>query len=91
MHELPLLRDTSLGRREALFKQKLQPCCVMDFHVCCTVTALILSHWQAGKAGKDLKRNTLLELVEHVTSAGGQKLLIDAVLEDVVNMVQVCL
>ena len=30
--DLPLLRDTPLARREALFRQKLQLCCVMDFN-----------------------------------------------------------
>lgn len=69
LKELPLLKDTPLAKREALFKAKLSLCCVIDFN------------WddaEADKKGKEVKRITLLELVDYVNSPGGQKVRLGA-------------
>jgi hypothetical protein len=55
LKELPPLRDAPAGKREALFIQKLQLC------------GVIFSFDDPGddKRGKDMKRQTLLELVDY--------------------------
>lgn len=79
LKDLPMLKDTPLTKREALFRQKLELCCVMfNFDVS-----------TSNKRGKELKRVTLLELVDYVNSAGGQKVFCEAMMPDIVKMVSV--
>jgi len=73
---LPLLKDTSSQKREALFRQKLELCSeVFPFDVD--------QQDDEYKLGKDLKRRTLLELVDYVNNAGGQKIFNEAMMEDI--------
>ncbi len=58
-------------------------------YLCLIIVMYVVVYAQADKIGNELKRSTLLELAEYITSAGGQKILTDAMLEDVVTMVQV--
>jgi len=77
LKDLPLLKDTAPAKREALLKQKMALCC-LEFN------------WddpEADKRGKELKRLTLLEVVEFVNSAGGQKLFTETAAEDIIMMV----
>jgi len=65
IRELPLLKDAPPTKKEQLFKQKLALCSV-------------LFEWDdsspdSEKRAKEIKRITLLELVEYVNSPGGQK------------------
>lgn len=79
LKDLPHLKDCSMQKREALFQQKLQLCSVIfDFE---DVTS--------DKRGKDLKRQTLLELVDYVNNAGGQKIFTEAMMPHIMNMVTV--
>eukprot|EP01031_Cornospumella_fuschlensis_P042468 gene42468-51879_t len=56
--ELPLLSETPMLKREALFRQKLQLCCTMfDFE-----------DPDSDVRGKELKRETLVELAEYVNT-----------------------
>mmetsp|Transcript_92616 Transcript_92616/g.224818 ORF Transcript_92616/g.224818 Transcript_92616/m.224818 type:complete len:483 (-) Transcript_92616:123-1571(-) len=77
LRDLPMLKDTSLSKREMLFKQKLALCCVnFNFDTA-----------NSNKRGKELKRMTLLELVDYVNSPGGQKIFTESVMPDIVAMV----
>lgn len=72
-----MLKDTPLTKREALFSQKLELCCVVfNFDV-----------RTSNKRGKELKRVTLLELVDYVNSAGGQKVFSEAMMPGIIKMV----
>ncbi len=75
---LPALKDAPLAKREALFKQKL---------VLCSVTGFDWDNAEADKRPKELKRLALLELVDYINTPGGQKILSEAVYQDVINMV----
>lgn len=70
LKELQNLRDVSSQKREQLFQQKLLLCSIM----------FNFEDANSDKRGKDLKRNTLLELVDYVNSASGQKELFTEVL-----------
>lgn len=77
MKELPQLKDAPLARREALFQQKLALC-------------RVTFDWddpEADKRNKELKRSTLIELLDYINSPGGQKIFTEAVQGDVVTMV----
>lgn len=54
--DLPPLKDALLGKREELFKQKLDLCCVI----------FNFDSPESNKRGKELKRATLLEIVDYV-------------------------
>lgn len=98
LRELPLLRDAPPAKREALFKQKLALCCVMfEWDAAAGAGDAATGIASAGPAGeserdrraKEVKRATLLELVDYVNSPGGQRIFTDTVLEDVINMCSV--
>mmetsp|Transcript_3202 Transcript_3202/g.3476 ORF Transcript_3202/g.3476 Transcript_3202/m.3476 type:complete len:492 (-) Transcript_3202:140-1615(-) len=77
--ELPLLSETPMLKREALFRQKLQLCCTMfDF-----------DDPEADVKGKEIKRETLVELAEYVNTPAGQKIFTEALMPDIVQMVRV--
>lgn len=77
LRDLPMLKDTSLSKREMLLKQKLALCCVnFNFDAA-----------NSNKRGKELKRMTLLELVDYVNSPGGQKIFTETVMPDIIQMV----
>ncbi|CAM9674582.1 unnamed protein product [Ectocarpus sp. 12 AP-2014] len=63
MKELPLLRDTSQHQREALFQQKLKLCTVV----------FDMTDPMENSRDKEVKRCTLLELVEYINSTHGQQ------------------
>jgi len=64
LQELAPLRDTPSTKREELFKKKLELCSVcFDF-----------SDPTSDKRGKEMKRSTLLELVDYVNAQSGQKI-----------------
>lgn len=72
------LKDVPVAQKEVVFKQKLQLCSHTDFN------------WEdpeAQKGPKETKRAILLELVEYVHTAGGQKIFTETVIGDVISMV----
>ena len=92
LRDLPPLADTPAAKREALFKQKLALCSVLfDWDAPDEAAAMAAGGAAAAAAaadarGKELKRVTLLELVEHVNTPGGQKLFTETSLDDVIAM-----
>ncbi|CAN0216763.1 unnamed protein product [Scytosiphon promiscuus] len=78
LKELPLLRDTSQHQREALFQQKLKLCTVV----------FDMTDPMENSRDKEVKRCTLLELVEYINSAHGQQIFTPAVMPDVISMVK---
>ncbi|RHY31667.1 hypothetical protein DYB32_003264 [Aphanomyces invadans] len=77
LKDLPHLKDTNMQKREALFQQKLELCSVL----------FNFEDAASDKKGKDLKRQTLLELVDYVNNAGGQKIFTEALMPDIMAMV----
>jgi len=63
LKDLPALKDTSSQKRDALFRQKLDLCSVI----------FNFDDPDLDKRSIDIKRRTLLELVDFVNNAGGQK------------------
>ena len=79
LKDLPALRDVSVQKREWLFQQKLELC------------GVIFNFGDEGgesdKREKDLKRQTLLELVDFVNTPVGQKVFTEGLMPDIVRMV----
>lgn len=76
--ELPLLSETPMLKREAVFRQKLQLCCILfDFE-----------DPDSDVRGKEIKRETLVELAEYVNTPAGQKIFTEALMPDIVQMVR---
>lgn len=63
---------------QALFKQKLQLC----------QTIFNFDDADADTRGKEIKRETLVELAEYVNTAAGQKIFTEALMPDIVAMVK---
>mmetsp|Transcript_13713 Transcript_13713/g.14253 ORF Transcript_13713/g.14253 Transcript_13713/m.14253 type:complete len:522 (+) Transcript_13713:12-1577(+) len=78
LKDLALLSDTPTQKREALFKQKLQLCGVI----------FNFDDAESDVRGKELKRETLLELAEYVNSPVGQKIFTESIMPDIVEMVR---
>jgi serine/threonine-protein phosphatase 2A regulatory subunit B' len=78
LKELPLLADTPLQKREALFKQKLQLCCVI----------FNFDDADSDTKGKEIKRETLVELAEYVNTPVGQKIFVEGLMPDIVELVR---
>ncbi len=77
--ELPLLQETPMLKREALFRQKLQLCNVIfDFE-----------DPDLDVAGKEQKRETLVELAEYINSPVGQKILTESMMPDIIETVRI--
>jgi len=75
--EIPSLRDTPLNKREEIFVKKLQLCSfIFQF-----------DDPTSDKRGKDIKRQTLLELVDYVNTPSGQKIFTEGVMSDLMTMV----
>lgn len=74
LRELAALRDAPPAKREELFIQKLKLCSVIFSFDDPTSTA--------DKRGKDMKRQTLLELVDYVNTPAGQKIFTESVMGD---------
>lgn len=72
LKELPALRDAPPAKREELFIMKLQLCSVI----------FTFDDPTADKRGKDMKRQTLLELVDYVNTPAGQKIFTESVMGD---------
>lgn len=79
LKELPLLSETPMQKREALFKQKLELCMVIFNFV----------DPESDLRGKEIKRETLLELAEYGATPIGQKIFTEALMPDLVQMVRV--
>mmetsp|Transcript_85656 Transcript_85656/g.171461 ORF Transcript_85656/g.171461 Transcript_85656/m.171461 type:complete len:457 (+) Transcript_85656:88-1458(+) len=78
LQELAPLRDTPATKREELFKKKLELCSIcFDFE-----------DPTADKRGKEMKRSTLLELVDFVNAQSGQKIFTEALMPDIMAMVK---
>jgi len=77
MKELPPLRDAPPAKREELFISKLRLCGVI----------YSFDDPTADKRGKDMKRQTLLELVDYVNTPAGQKIFTENVMGDLMAMV----
>ncbi|KAG5186544.1 protein phosphatase 2A regulatory B subunit [Tribonema minus] len=77
VRELPLLKDVNPQKREALFQQKLQLCSVV-FH---------FDDPASDQRGKDLKRQTLMELLDFVNTQAGEKMFTEAMYPDIMGMV----
>ena len=66
-------------KREALFRQKLQQCCIVfDFE-----------NGESDARGREIKRETLVELAEYVNTPVGQKIFTEAMMPDIIEMVKV--
>jgi len=75
--EIPSLRDTHPKKREEIFVKKLQLCCfIFQF-----------DDPISDKRGKDIKRQTLLELVDYVNTPSGQKIFTEGIMSDLMAMV----
>lgn len=62
-----------------MFRQKLQLCCIIfDFEDA-----------ESDVRGKELKRETLVELAEYANTPAGQKIFTEALMPDIVQMVRV--
>lgn len=86
LKNLPLLKDTAVQKRELLFKQKLDLCSVVfDFDILESEE----NHIDQDRPGKELKRETLMELVEWVNTSNGQKLFTETTMCNVVEMIKV--
>uniref|UniRef100_A0AAR2L461 Serine/threonine protein phosphatase 2A regulatory subunit n=1 Tax=Pygocentrus nattereri TaxID=42514 RepID=A0AAR2L461_PYGNA len=72
---LPQLRDAQSTEQQELFMQKLQQCCIL-FDFLDTVTDL---------KSKEIKRATLNELVEYVSTNRG--VLVDSAYPEIINMI----
>jgi serine/threonine-protein phosphatase 2A regulatory subunit B' len=73
-----LLKDAPPAKREALFLQKLSICSIMGVR------------WNdplADVRAKEIKRNTLMELVEHLGTLAGQKILSENTYSPIISMV----
>ena len=77
LKELPALRDAPPAKREELFVLKLQLCSVI----------FSFDDPTADKRGKDMKRQTLLELVDYVNTPAGQKIFTESIMGDLMAMV----
>ena len=77
LKDLPALRDAPPMKREELFVMKLKLCSVI----------FSFDDPTADKRGKDMKRQTLLELVDYVNTPAGQKIFTEASMGDLMAMV----
>jgi serine/threonine-protein phosphatase 2A regulatory subunit B' len=77
LKELPALRDAPPAKREELFVMKLKLCSVI----------FSFDDQTADKRGKDMKRQTLLELVDYVNTPSGQKIFTESIMGDLMAMV----
>lgn len=77
LKDLPALRDAPPTKREELFVMKLKLCSVI----------FSFDDPTADKRGKDMKRQTLLELVDYVNTPAGQKIFTEACMGDLMAMV----
>jgi len=77
LKELPALRDAPPAKREELFVLKLKLCSVI----------FSFDDPTADKRGKDMKRQTLLELVDYVNTPAGQKIFTESVMSDLMNCI----
>lgn len=78
LYDLPGLRDQRGEKKEEVFRKKLELCSIIfDF-----------DDQEQDKRGKEVKRNTLLELVDFVGSTAGQKLFTEEHMPDIMNMVK---
>jgi hypothetical protein len=77
LKELPALRDAPPAKREELFVLKLKLCSVI----------FSFEDPMADKRGKDMKRQTLLELVDYVNTPAGQKIFTESIMGDLMMMV----
>jgi serine/threonine-protein phosphatase 2A regulatory subunit B' len=100
MDELPQLRDYPAAKREALFDQKLELCSyVFNFEdvsglIACAyfspLNELPSKSRQATsmKKEKEVKRQTLLELVDYVNTSAGQKIFTEPSMPAIMNCVR---
>ena len=78
LKNLPMLKDTAAAKRQDLFKQKLELCSVR----------FNFDDMNSNKRGKELKRSTLLELVDFVNNSQGQKIFSEpGMMGDIAKMV----
>mmetsp|Transcript_6751 Transcript_6751/g.9446 ORF Transcript_6751/g.9446 Transcript_6751/m.9446 type:complete len:592 (-) Transcript_6751:419-2194(-) len=77
--DIPQLRDYPTAKREQLFEQKLELCCyIFDFE-----------DIQSMKKEKEVKRQTLLELVDFVNTSQGQKIFTESAMPAIMKMVRI--
>lgn len=77
--DLPALSETPMLKRELLFRQKLQLCSILfDFE-----------DPDHDPKGKEIKRDTLVEIAEYVNTPVGQKIFTEAIMPDIVDMVRI--
>eukprot|EP00753_Platysulcus_tardus_P009462 PLAT212.17.p2 GENE.PLAT212.17~~PLAT212.17.p2 ORF type:complete len:478 (+),score=262.43 PLAT212.17:325-1758(+) len=77
LKDMPILKDTPPSKREGLFRQKLSLCAVR----------FNFDDPTSNKREKELKRSTLLELVDYVNNSSREKIFTEDVMPDVVFMV----
>ncbi|GMH94679.1 hypothetical protein TL16_g12973, partial [Triparma laevis f. inornata] len=77
LKDLPALRDQPLKERESLFVKKLQLCSII----------FAFDDPKSDLRGKDIKRQTLLELVDYVNTPAGQNIFTESVMKDLMACV----
>jgi serine/threonine-protein phosphatase 2A regulatory subunit B' len=77
LKEIPALRDAPPSKREQLFIEKLRLCGVV----------FSFEDPSSDKRGKDMKRQTLLELVDYVNTPAGQKIFTESVMPELMACV----
>jgi len=78
LKDLPPLKHAAVQKRDALFLQKLQLCSII----------FNFDDMEIERAEKEIKRQTLLELVDYVTTPAGQKIFAEQSMPDIMNMVK---
>ena len=78
LKDLPQLSETPMQKREQLFKEKLELCS----------TIFNFADPESDLRGKEIKRETLLELAEYGATPIGQKIFTEALMPDLVRMVK---
>lgn len=72
-----MLKDVGAQKREALFQQKLQLCSVV----------FQFDDPNSDQRGKDIKRQTLMELLDFVNTQAGEKMFTEGLYADIMAMV----
>eukprot|EP00638_Chattonella_subsalsa_P018051 CAMPEP_0117894732 /NCGR_PEP_ID=MMETSP0950-20121206/26178_1 /TAXON_ID=44440 /ORGANISM="Chattonella subsalsa, Strain CCMP2191" /LENGTH=538 /DNA_ID=CAMNT_0005755401 /DNA_START=46 /DNA_END=1663 /DNA_ORIENTATION=+ len=78
LKDLPPLKHAALQKRDALFQQKLQLCSVV----------FVFDDPDIERSEKEIKRQTLLEMVDYVTTPAGQKIFAEQSMPEIMNMVK---
>ena len=76
LDDLPRLKEVPVQQRQKMFIQKLELCETQFVFL----SEAAESEDDVNRRGKELKRNTLLEMVDYVNNAAGQKIFTEEVM-----------